>query len=296
MSVNTVSKKRGLGRGLNDLGLNELLSNFNSGSVLSNDEQILRRLPIEMLQPGRYQPRRDFDETALQELAGSIQAQGILQPLLVRSLGGDQYEIIAGERRWRAAQLAGLAEVPAIVLDLTDEAAMAVGLIENIQREDLNVIEEAVALQRLVDEFNMTHEQVAVALGKKARSTVTNLLRLLDLEADVRTMLERGDLDMGHARALLALPAREQVSVARIIVAKGLSVREAERMAKKVVQPASAKNSKPAIDPNIAKLQADLTDKLGANVSIQHGPKGAGRLIISYHSSDELEGILAHMT
>lgn len=252
----------------------------------------LSRLPIEMLQRGKYQPRRDIQPEALQELADSIRAQGILQPLVVRSVGSGRYEIIAGERRWRAAQLAGLSEVPVIIRDVPDEAAMAMALIENIQRENLNPIEEAVALQRLLEEFQLTHQQIAEAVGK-SRTTITNLLRLTQLHPDVQKMLERGDLEAGHAKVILALDTALQVQAARIVVAKELSVRETERLIKRLQNPSTPHQKN--LSPDIRNLQQKLADQLGAAVQIQHGSKGKGKLVIQYNSLDELDGILAHI-
>lgn len=253
----------------------------------------LTKLPIELLQRGKYQPRRDIQPEALQELADSIRAQGILQPLVVRSVTPGKYEIIAGERRWRAAQLAGLSEVPVIIRDVPDEAAMAMALIENIQRENLNPIEEAIALQRLLEEFQLTHQQIAEAVGK-SRTTITNILRLTHLHADVQRMLERGDLEAGHAKVLLALENAAQLQAARTVVAKELSVRETEQLVKRLQNPvtAVAKNEQAA---DIRNLQQKLSDQLGAAVQIQHGNKGKGKLIIPYNSLDELGGILEHI-
>jgi ParB family chromosome partitioning protein len=213
------TKKRGLGKGLADLGINELLSEIKS----SHNKNDFRKLPIDIIRPGKYQPRKDMDEDALEELSKSIKSQGIIQPILVRSVDNDQYEIVAGERRWRAAQMAGLQDVPAVIRDMSDETAVALSLIENIQREDLNVVEEAIALQRLIDEFAMTHQEVADAIGK-SRVTVTNILRLLGLRAEVKTMLQHGDLEMGHARALLTLNHNLQLEIAQQVVNKELPV------------------------------------------------------------------------
>jgi ParB family chromosome partitioning protein len=252
----------------------------------------LRQLPVENLQRGRYQPRKQIAEETVRELADSIRAQGVIQPIVVRGIAKDQYEIIAGERRWRAAQLAGLKNIPALVKDIPDEAALAMALIENIQRENLNPLEEAVALQRLLDEFGMTHQQVAEAVGK-SRTTVTNLLRLLNLQSGVKTLLEQGDLEMGHARALLALNDKSQNEAAAEIVKRGLSVRETEALVSKWQSigthlPHTAKK----LDPNIAALQQSLSDKLGAAVNFQQRGNGKGKMVIHYNSLDELEGIL----
>lgn len=282
-------KKRGLGRGLNDLGLNELLSSVNTAVPKSSSDE-LRRLPVEFLQPGQYQPRKDFDQEHLQELADSIRAQGIIQPLLARKITQNRYEIIAGERRWRAAQLAGLSEVPVVVREITDESAIAMSLIENIQREDLNAIEEAQALQRLIDEFGMTHNQVSQAIGK-SRATVTNLLRLLLLNDDVKTMLERGDIEMGHARAMLTLSHDQQIKTAQAVIAKGMSVRETESFIRRMQNPTPVAAPK-TIDPDTLRLQKTLSDKFGAVVKIAHQSSGKGSLTINYHSLDELDGLL----
>lgn len=280
--------KRGLGRGLNDLGLDELLSSVNITSDLSAEE--LRHLPVEFLVAGKYQPRKDFDEEALRELSESIKSNGIIQPLIVRPIDQNKYEIIAGERRWRAAQLAGLREVPTVVRDISDDSAVAMALIENIQREDLNSIEEAEALQRLIDEFEMKHDEIAKVVGK-SRSTITNLLRLLSLNPAVKTMVERGDLEMGHARAMLSLENNQQVIAAKAVVEKGLSVRATEGFVRKLQEPTKPKASSTP-DPDITRLQNTLSDQLGAQVMIQHQSSGKGKLVIKYNSLDELEGVL----
>ncbi|MCK4608279.1 MAG: ParB/RepB/Spo0J family partition protein [Gammaproteobacteria bacterium] len=282
------SNSRGLNRGLQDLGINELLSDI---AVERKTE--LRKLPLDVLQPGKYQPRKDMDSEALEELANSIRSQGIIQPIVVRKVASGHYEIIAGERRWRAAQIAELDEIPAVVRDIPDEAAIAMSLIENIQRENLNVMEEAVALQRLLEEFGLTHQQVADSVGK-SRTTVTNLLRLLGLPDAVRTMLEHGDLEMGHARAILALVAEQQLQAAKTVVAKGLSVRETEKLVRRLQNPAKAATSYSA-DPNILQLQNNLADKLGARIVVQHSANGSGKLVIEYNNLDELDGIIKHI-
>lgn len=298
-------KKRGLGR-----NLNALLSRTTVQAVRPTPVEVaatetvtqpqaqasnnsLRYLPIELLQRGRYQPRRDIAPEAIQELADSIRTQGIIQPIVVRSIGSGKYEIIAGERRWRASQLAGLTEIPAIVKEIEDEATLAVALIENIQREDLNPLEEAIALQRLADEFGLTHQEVAEAVGK-SRTAVTNLLRLLSLQPEVKTMLEQHTLEMGHARALLALTGLQQSEAARLVATKGMSVRETEELVREWQNQNSKKTKKTptALDPNIRQLQQTLSDKLGAPISFQHHAKGKGKLIIHYTSLDELDGIL----
>jgi len=253
----------------------------------------LRKLPVEFMQPGQYQPRKIMTDDALEELASSIKAQGIIQPIVVREIGKDKYEIIAGERRWRASQIAELDVIPCLVKDIPDEAAIAMALIENIQREDLNAMEEAIALQRLMQEFNLTHQQTADAVGK-SRTTVTNLLRLLSLTEVCRTMLERGDLEMGHARALLSLTSDEQTSIARTVVAKGLTVRDTEKLVRNMASPIAAK-SKSQQDPHLDQLERQISDKLGAPIKIQHSSKGKGKLVIQYNSLDELDGVLKHM-
>ncbi len=284
-------KKRGLGRGLEALL---------SGSAVAAAEEPagtdMREIPVDLLQPGKYQPRSDMHPESLEELANSIRAQGVVQPIVVRSINSaGQYEIIAGERRWRAAQMAGLHEIPAVVRNVPDEAAIAMALIENIQREDLNPIEEAVALQRLIDEFEMTHQEAAGAVGR-SRAAVSNLLRLLTLNTDVRKMLEQGDLEMGHARALLALDGEKQSQTAREVAAKGYSVRETEQLVRRLsAAPAKAKKPSKSLDPDIKRLQDDLTEKLAAKVAFQHNAKGNGKMVIHYNSLDELEGILKHI-
>lgn len=283
------SNKRGLGRGLNDLGLDQLLSSVGPSQTQTTEE--LRQLPIEFLQRGKYQPRKEMDPVPLQELAESIRSQGIIQPILARPLAHNQYEIIAGERRWRAAQLAGLKEVPVVIRKIADESAIAMALIENIQRENLNAIEEAEALQRLIDEFTMTHDQVAKVVGK-SRATISNLLRLLQLNFDVKTMVERGDLEMGHARALLALEGKSQTEAARIVVEKRLSVRETEALVKQTQNPPEKKTKHE--DPDVLRLEHQLSDTLGSPVKIQHSPTGQGKILIKYNNLDEFDGILAH--
>jgi ParB family chromosome partitioning protein len=282
-------KKRGLGRGLDAL-LGGSMPAVAEGGVPKGAD--LREVPVDLLQPGKYQPRTDMHAESLEELANSIKAQGVVQPIVIRPIGGDRYEIIAGERRWRASQMAGLHEIPAVVRDVPDEAAIAMALIENIQRENLNPIEEALALQRLIDEFEMTHQQAASAVGR-SRAAVSNLLRLLTLNDDVRKMLEHGDLEMGHARALLALEGNSQSEAAREVAAKGYSVRETEQLVRRLSEP-SGKAKKPtkSQDPDIKRLQDELADKLAAKVLFQHAAKGNGKLVIHYNSLDELDGIL----
>lgn len=255
----------------------------------------LRRLPVEWLKRGRYQPRRDMAPDALEELAESIRVQGIMQPIVVRPLPTkNRFEIIAGERRWRAAQLAELDTIPAIIRDVDDAATIAMALIENLQREDLNPMEEAFAMARLKDEFSLTHQQVADAVGK-SRTMVTNLLRLTALEADVKTLVEHGDLEMGHARALLALQNDDQVDAARQVAAKGLSVRQTEALVRDFGREKEAKPAPKREDPNIRKLTEDLSDRLGTSVKLNQGKGGRGKLVISYSSLDELDGILSHI-
>ena len=261
----------------------------------------LAQLPVELLQRGRYQPRDDMRAETLTELADSIRKQGVIQPIIVRPLagktGGEQhYEIIAGERRWRAAQQAGLLAVPAVIRDVPDEAAIAMALIENIQREDLNPLEEARAFERLISEFKLTHQQVAEAVGR-SRAAVTNLLRLLELAPEVAVLVEGRELDMGHARALLGLEnRRKQVELASLIVKKSLSVRETEALVRRMSAPKGT-SAPPAggRDPNVERLESDLAEKLGAKVQIQHGANGRGKLVVGYGSLDELDGILAHI-
>jgi ParB family chromosome partitioning protein len=270
-------------------------------------EDVLERLPLDLLQRGRYQPRVDMRAESLAELAESIRSQGVVQPIVVRPIGEpdaqgvQRYEIIAGERRWRAAQQAGLSEIPAIVRHIADEAAIAMALIENIQRENLNPLEEARALQRLIAEFGLTHQQAAQAVGR-SRAAVSNLLRLLELPEEVCEQLEQRALEMGHARALLGLPSRrQQTEVALLVARKGLSVRETEALVRRMIEPArgqsdaGASASTVAVDPNIQRLQEDLAERLGARVNIEHARAGHGRLVIRYNSLDELDGILSHL-
>ncbi|MCY4046481.1 MAG: ParB/RepB/Spo0J family partition protein [Cellvibrionales bacterium] len=292
------AKKRGLGKGLNALlstpqvGEQQAVESSLTVAPKTSGEQ-LKELPIEWLQRGKYQPRRDMSQDALEELAQSIKAQGIMQPVVVRPIGENQYEIIAGERRWRASQLAQLDKIPVVIKQVTDEATIAMSLIENIQREDLNPVEEAMALHRLQDEFELTQQEVADAVGK-SRTTVTNLLRLMSLNADVQKLLEYGDLEMGHAKVLLALTGEKQSSAAKEVVSKGLNVRQTEALVKSLKE-GKKDNFKPTVDPDIKRLEDDLTDQLGAVVSVQHNAKGKGKLSIKYNSLDELDGILAHI-
>jgi ParB family chromosome partitioning protein len=286
-------KKRGLGRGLD--ALLGLVSE-EEGAVEAAIDQELRNLPVDLIQRGRYQPRVDMRTETLQELADSIKAQGVVQPIVVRRLAEQgRFEIIAGERRWRAAQIAGLHEIPAVIRDVTDQSAMSMGLIENIQREELNPIEEATALARLVNEFELTHQEVAEAIGR-SRAAVSNLMRLLELAEPVKRMVEVGDIEMGHARALLALPVEQQPAAANHVVGRGMSVREAERYVKQCLSGGQARpHEPPAPDPNVRQLQDSLSERLCAKVQLRHGRKGAGVLTIHYNSLDELDGIIARI-
>ncbi len=289
------TKRKRLGRGLDAL-LGAASTREDAPDGAGDGE--LRRLPVEHLQRGRYQPRSDMRTETLEDLAKSISAQGIVQPLVVRAIAtsasGARYEIIAGERRWRAAQLAGLADVPAIVREVPDEAVVAMSLIENIQREDLNPLEEAGALDRLIREFEMTHQDAADAVGR-SRAAVSNLLRLLELSDEVKPLLERRELEMGHARALLALAPAAQLQAARQVVAGQLSVRATEQLVRRLQQAKDAPAQPKAADPDITRLEADLADRLGARVKLHHKAGGAGRLEIRYHSLEELDGILGHI-
>lgn len=259
----------------------------------SDSGAALRNLPVEQIQPGKYQPRSVFDTERLEELADSIRHQGVIQPVVVRDLGAGRFELIAGERRWRAAQLAGIDTVPAIVREVADEVAIAMALVENIQREDLNPIEEATALRRLVDEFQLTHQEAAEAVGR-SRSAVSNLLRLLELSAEVRELVDDRHLEMGHARALLSLPSDRQAAAAREVVRRQLSVRETESLVKRLLNPRPSKPQR--LDPDVARLQEELTETLCARVRIQHNARGKGKLVISFNSPDELEGIIGHLS
>ncbi|WP_299731465.1 ParB/RepB/Spo0J family partition protein [uncultured Endozoicomonas sp.] len=295
--------KQRLGTNLNALlgsaKLPASLSNDLSGPSQFQDKEsldgVMKELPVEFLIRGKYQPRRDMHSDALEELSESIKEQGIMQPIVVRPVGHNRYEIIAGERRWRAAQLAGLSEVPALIRDVPDEAAIAMSLIENIQREDLNPIEEAIALSRLQKEFELTQQEVAQAVGK-SRAAVANILRLMSLNTEVKKMLEYGDLEMGHARALLPLGEMDQLEIARIVAAKGLSVRQTESLVRRIQQE-KEKGSKVVkrLDPNIKQLEDELSEKVGARVAIQCNAKGKGKLVISYNTLDELDGVLEHI-
>lgn len=300
-------KKPSLGRGL--AALSPLLAERAGAAAAVRAEpnallvgERLANLPLDLLQRGRYQPRVDMRPESLSELAASIKSQGIVQPILVRPLAREQsgesqrYEIIAGERRWRAAQMAGLAEIPAVIRDVPDEAAVVMALIENIQRENLNPLEEARALIRLIDEFGLTHQAAAEAVGR-SRVAVSNLLRLMELAEEVKELLETRRIEMGHARALLGLTARrQQIEVANLVAKKSLSVRETEALVRRLIAPASPLRPKAdQEDPDIRRLELELADKLGAKVRFQHTPSGRGKLVVNYHSLDELEGILAHI-
>jgi ParB family transcriptional regulator, chromosome partitioning protein len=276
-----IQKKRGLGR-----GLSELLGETATTQEITHD---VLSLPIEFLQRGKYQPRKDMDPEKLKELSDSIAAQGIIQPIIVRKLSTEKYEIIAGERRWRAAQLAQLQEVPVLVKDIDDRSMMAIALIENIQREDLNALEESEALRRLQDEFELTHQEIAIAVGK-SRVTITNLLRLLELPADIKTMLGKGLLEMGHARALLGIEENRQLEIANKAIKLNLSVRAVEKLVREThaEKPINAKKT----DPDTLRLQHELTEKTGAKVEINHQQSGKGKLIFSYNSLEELEGLI----
>jgi ParB family chromosome partitioning protein len=290
------TKKRGLGRGLDALlgggGASGTAAPVDNAAQA--DARELQHLPLDIIQRGKYQPRRDIDPVTLDELANSIRTQGVMQPIVVRSIGNGRYEIIAGERRWRASQQAGLEKIPAMVREVTDEAAIAMALIENIQREDLNPIEEAIALQRLQQEFQLTQQQVADAVGK-SRVTISNLLRLIALPDEIKTLLSHGDLEMGHARALLGLPADQQVEGARHVVARGLTVRQTEALVRQWLNKKESDKTPPKGDPDILRLEQKLAERLGSPVQIKHGEKGKGQLVIRYSSLDELQGVLAHI-
>jgi ParB family chromosome partitioning protein len=294
------TKKPSLGRGLGAL-LGQPVSQDSGAPARVMDDELVK-LPVDLLQRGKYQPRLDMRPESLQELADSIKSQGVVQPIVVRPIGTpapgqtQRYEIIAGERRWRATQIAGLHEIPAIVRRVNDEAAVAMALIENIQREDLNPLEEARALERLIKEFDMTHQTAADAVGR-SRAAVSNLLRLLDLAEPVKDRLEKREIEMGHARALLALDsAKRQIEVATTVADKGLSVRETEALVRRILSGApDSPAPAPSRDPNIRKLESDLSEKLGAKVLLQHAKGGKGKLVINYNSLDELDGILGHI-
>ncbi len=296
------TKRQSLGKGLDALlGIPEDAAISEQDSTQSTDSNSavngkLCQLPVEFLQRGKYQPRRDLNPEALQELASSIASQGVMQPIVVRPIGNNKYEIIAGERRWRATQQAGLDSIPAIVREVSDEAAVVMALIENIQREDLNPIEESLALIRLQDEFKLTQQQVADAVGK-SRSAVTNLMRLASLESPVQLQVERGELELGHAKCLLGLDGNVQIQAARTVAANAMTVRQTEALVKKLQNPTTQNTKIEATDSSadIMRLQEELSEKVGAVVQIQHSAKGAGKLVFKYNSVDELEGILAHL-
>lgn len=296
-------KKPSLGRGLAELS--PLLAKRAAAPafeppVLAGDR--MASLPLDLLQRGKYQPRADMRTETLSELADSIKSQGLVQPILVRPVGvrnpgeSQRYEIIAGERRWRAAQMAGLTEIPAVIRDVPDEAAVSMALIENIQREDLNPLEEAGALLRLIEEFGLTHQAAAEAVGR-SRAAVSNLLRLMELADEVKELLEQRRIEMGHARALLGLSSRrQQVEVAVLVAKKSLSVRETEALVRRIINPQAGNPQEPKpVDPDIHRLERELADKLGAKVAFQHTASGKGKLVVSYNSLDELEGILGHI-
>ncbi|HAJ76247.1 MAG TPA: chromosome partitioning protein ParB [Gammaproteobacteria bacterium] len=298
-----MTDKKKLGKGLDALlstGSTETMASLlgkpkDRTPVASTDRDgDLKNIPIDLIQRGKYQPRTDMHEEALQELAASIRNQGVMQPIVVRPISSEKYEIIVGERRWRASQLAGLDTIPAIIKPVGDEAAIAMALIENIQRENLNPIEEAMALKRLQDEFELTQQEVADAVGK-SRATVTNLIRLIGLHIDVRRMLEAGNLEMGHARALLALPDLQQPEAARMVANRGLSVRQTESLVRRLLSGGGTGKTAKVIDPDIKNLEEKLADQLGAKVLIQHNAKGKGKLVVKYNSVDELDGILSHI-
>lgn len=278
------TKKRGLGR-----GLDALLSHPKVGGHAKET----KKLPIDLLQRGKYQPRTEFDPVQLQELADSISAQGIIQPIVVRPISGNNYEILAGERRWRAAQLAGLQDVEVVINDVDDRAAIAISLIENIQRENLNILDESEALQRLINEFEMTHQQAADAVGR-SRAAVSNLLRLLELGQEAKESLRAGKIEMGHGRALLALNESQQSTMVNKVVVGGLSVRATEAMVKRALKSGEEKKNTLVKDPDVERLEQDISEKLGAKVKISHSSKGDGKIVIQFSSLDELEGVLGH--
>jgi len=289
------AKRQGLGRGLDAL-LGGIASQNENNANEAPPKNTVDALPLDLIQRGRFQPRRDFNAEKLQELTESIAAQGVVQPIVVRPIDSGRYEIIAGERRWRAAQQAGLKEIPAVIRDVSDKSAMAMGLIENIQRDDLNPLEEASALHRLLNEFELTHQQIAQGIGK-SRTTVTNLLRLLELNADVKKLIEERCLEMGHARALLGVQGELQSSAARQVVDQGLSVRATETLVRRL-QDAKSEQKKKKVsneDPDVRRLEESLVDKLGAKVKIVQGSAGNGKLVISYNNLEELDGILEHI-
>jgi len=295
-------KNKGLGRGLDALlatSRSHADKQRQDADSNAGEQSDLKNIPIEFMQPGKYQPRKDMSPEALEELAASIRSQGIIQPIVVRQIDNDKYEIIAGERRWRAAQLAKLEVMPCLIKDVPDDAAVAIALIENIQREDLNAMEEAQALDRLMVEFKLTHQQVADAVGK-SRTTVTNLMRLNSLQDDVKRLLEYGDIDMGHARALLSLDGDVQSDTAKLVADKGLTVRETENLVKKtqsdIDNPQPEKDKKETkIDPDVKRLETSLSENFGTHVQIAHNNKGKGKLVINFSDLEQLDGILQKM-
>ena len=300
-----MTKKKRLGRGLDALlskPATETTATATEPDTSRPADDSLRNIPVDLLQRGQYQPRVDMRQDTLEDLASSIRAQGVVQPIVARPVqkghtGVQHYEIIAGERRWRAAQMAGLDEIPAVVREIPDEAAIAMSLIENIQRENLNPLEEAHALERLISEFDLTHQEAAEAVGR-SRASVSNLLRLLELSDKVKSMVEKREIEMGHARALLSVTNKtQQLDAARQVAKKGLSVRATEQLVRRLLAGDAARKKKdaPGKDKDIQRLEMDLTDRLGARVRVDHSPKGGGKLVISYNSLDELDGILKHI-
>lgn len=286
-------RKPGLGKGL-DILLSSSRKSASSG--VEDKDSSMRLLPVDKIQKGKYQPRTNMDPDALQQLADSITAQGLIQPIVVRPIPDNRYELVAGERRWRACQIAGLHDIPAVIRKIPDQAAAAMSLIENIQREDLNPLEEATAMERLIEEFGLTHQQTADAVGR-SRSAVTNLLRLLVLEDKTKELLDKGELEMGHARALLALGGSKQIEAAQKVASKGMSVRDTERLVKKLTTVDDpSQSAEPAKAPEVLKLEQELGEKLGANIVIKYNNKGKGKLTIEYNSLDELDGILEHIS
>ena len=280
-------RSKGLGRGLDAL--------LGPGPAQGGADGRGREIPVELIARSPWQPRRKLDPDALEDLSRSIRVHGVLQPILVRPVGEDRYELVAGERRWRAAQAAGLATVPAVVREVSDEVALSIAIIENIQREDLTPLEEARGVARLIEEFGMTHREVAEAVGR-SRPAVSNLLRLLDLNDDVRARLESGEIEMGHARALLGLAGGVQSEAARIVGDRGLSVRQTEALVRRMQSaPGAGADDEAARDPDIGRLETRLGDVIGTEVNIRHGKRGSGRLVIRYHSLDELDGILERL-
>jgi ParB family chromosome partitioning protein len=303
------TRRKGLGRGLGallDAGTANIKhSNEQAPTVKDAIEQVqspdldrneqLKYVPVELIQRGKYQPRRHINQEALEELSASIKVQGVMQPIVIRPISNDKYEIIAGERRWRACQLAGLDKIPAVIRHVPDEAAIAMALIENIQREDLNPLEEAIALKRLQDEFELTHQQVAEAVGR-SRTAVTNLLRLISLDEEVKKLLEHGDIEMGHARAMLSLSNDKQCTIASEVVAKSLSVRQTEALVRRTQEEINKpKEQEKLHNPDLEKLEQGISEKVGVPVMLQHSAKGKGKLILKYNSLDELDGILHHL-